>query len=69
MKVNDYCRGAMEALAWMEDQIEDLSRMTQDAKCKSVLEHLQQTVKDVEADIKKGIAVDFEGRIRAQSRF
>ena len=49
----------------------DRGSVKDDSGCEvqSMLKHLQQTVKDVESDIKKGIVVDFEGRIRAQSRF
>ncbi len=67
--MNDYCLGAMEALAWVEDRIDNMLSLTVDAKSKSMLKHLQQSVKDVEADMRKGVAVDFRGRIRAQSRF
>ena len=54
--MNDYGRGALEALAWVQSLMEEM-RKAKD------WEKLRRDVDDVKEDLLRGIAVDFRFRI------
>jgi len=54
--LNDYGRGALEALAWVQSLMEEM-RKDKD------WEKLRRDVDDVKEDLLRGIAVDFRFRI------
>lgn len=54
--MNDYGRGALEALAWVQSLMEEM-RKDKD------WEKLRRDVDDVKEDLLRGIAVDFRFRI------
>lgn len=57
--MNDYTRGAFEALSWVESLIENLKHNPEGWKT------LAKEVNDATIDIKRGIGVDFRYRLRA----
>lgn len=57
--MNDYTRGAFEALSWVESLIENLKNHPEGWKT------LTKEVNDATIDIKRGIGVDFRYRLRA----
>jgi hypothetical protein len=59
--MNDYTRGAFEALSWVESLIENLKHNPEGWKT------LTKEVNDATIDIKHGIGVDFRYRLRATS--
>ena len=59
--MNDYVRGAFEALSWMHVLLVNIDRE------KDPEDHLDRLIKEVEAamdDIKEGIAVNFRDRLK-----
>lgn len=59
--MNDYVRGAFEALSWMHVSLVNIDPE------KDPLDHLDKVIKEVEAaidDITEGIAVDFRDRLK-----
>jgi len=60
--VNDYCRGALEALAWVQRLVEDVD--PQDGKSWAGFVGELQAAKE---EILGGVAVDFRSRLRIQS--
>ena len=57
--MNEYCKGAFEALSWLESLLPDLKDNPQGWKL------LEQEVNDAMIDIKRGIGVDFRYRLKA----
>jgi len=60
--MNEYIRGAFEALAWVQTVIEK-QKMTD--KHPSRWESLNEEIEEAIRDIRKGISVDFRERLRA----
>ena len=60
--MNDYCRGALEALAWVQRLVEDVD--PQDGKSWAGFVGELQAAKE---EILSGVAVDFRSRLRIQS--
>lgn len=61
--MNDYVRGAFEALSWVQTLISSVSPQ------KDQQGHLDKVLKEVEAaivDIKEGVAVDFRDRLKTR---
>ena len=59
--MNDYVRGAFEALDWVEALLADIEPE------KDPLDQLKEVVTEVEealADIKEGVAVDFRHKLK-----
>ena len=57
--MNDYCKGAFEALSWVESLIESTENRP---------EALEEILKEVNAairEIREGIAVNFKSRLRS----
>ena len=54
--MNEYCRGALEALAWIQSLMEEM-RKERD------WEKLRRNVDQVKEEILRGVAVDFRFRI------
>lgn len=57
--MNDYCRGAFETLAWIDNLIEDLKDNPKGWRL------LTEEVNAAIVDIKRGVGVDFRHRLRA----
>lgn len=57
--MNDYTRGAFEALSWVESLIDDLKHHPEGWKI------ITKEVNDATIDIKRGVGVDFRYRLRA----
>jgi hypothetical protein len=57
-KLNDYVRGAFEALSWVYSLIDD----AEDAKSSEVMDQVECAM----TDIRKGIAVNFRRRLKVQ---
>jgi hypothetical protein len=57
--MNDYCKGALEALAWVELLINRLSESPKG------LEKLKAEVESAKQDILNGVGIDFRHRLRA----
>ncbi|RLI46326.1 hypothetical protein DRO69_03305 [Candidatus Bathyarchaeota archaeon] len=57
--MNDYTRGAFEALSWVEGLIDDLKNHPEGWKI------LMKEVNEATIDIKRGVGVDFRYRLRA----
>jgi len=59
--VNDYVRGAFEALSWTHVLLVNIDRK------KDPLGHLDKVIREVEAaidDIREGVAVNFRDRLK-----
>ena len=62
--MNDYVKGALEALAWM-----DLLLSKVDAKSLDELEVVRREVVGARNELLRGVAVDFRDRLRASWAF
>lgn len=61
--MNDYVRGAFEALSWVQTSIQSVDIKHDPG------DHLDRVLKEIEAaiaDIKKGVAVDFRDRLKTR---
>ena len=58
--MNDYCKGALEALAWVQRLVEDVDPV--DARSWARFVGELQAVKE---EILRGIAVDFRSRLHS----
>ena len=63
--MNDYARGALEALAYVESLMTQLDRSNPDEKWKQ----LQSEVTGARSEILRGVVVDFRDRLRASWAF
>ena len=63
--MNDYARGALEALAYVESLMTQLDRSHPDEKWKQ----LQSEVIGARSEILRGVVVDFRDRLRASWAF
>ena len=59
--MNEYRRGAFEALSWLEGLLQDLKDDPQGWKL------MEQEINDAMTDIRRGIGVDFRYRLKATS--
>ncbi len=56
--LNDYTRGAFEALSWIQTILEDLENRPDAVKT------LRKEIEEAISDIRRGIGVDFRFRLR-----
>lgn len=63
--MNDYARGALEALSYVESLMTQLARSESDERWKE----LQSEVIGARSDLLRGVAVDFRDRLRASWAF
>jgi len=63
--MNDYARGALEALAYVESLMTQLDRSNPDEKWNQ----LQSEVIGARSEILRGVVVDFRDRLRASWAF
>jgi hypothetical protein len=61
--MNEYARGALEALAWFD------SLMSQARSTDATLELLKREVNGAKDELLQGVAIDFRARLRASWAF
>jgi len=63
--MNDYARGALEALAWVDSLLLDFTRTDPG----TTLDRLKNEVDGAKAELLHGSAIDFRSRLRASWAF